>query len=117
MNTRLKGVIGEDVAISYLIKNKYKIIQRNYACSMGEIDIIALDKNILVFIEVKARTNEVFGLPCEAVTKSKQRHIAKTAQYFIKKNDVYSLPIRFDVIEILGQKINHIKNAFDTNLL
>ncbi|MBR2303486.1 MAG: YraN family protein [Clostridia bacterium] len=117
MNTKIKGLYGEDLAIKYLAKRKYKIISRNYTCPMGEIDIVALDKKTLVFIEVKARSNEAFGLPREAVNKPKQWHISKTAQYFIHEHQVFSLETRFDVIEILNEKINHIKNAFETNLL
>ena len=117
MNKKIKGAFGEDLATNYLIKNKYKIIARNYSCAMGEVDIVALDKKTLVFIEVKTRTSQVFGLPREAVNKPKQRHIVKTAQYFRQEYDVFSLEMRFDVIEILDEKINHIKNAFETNLL
>ena len=117
MNTKIKGLYGEDLAATYLAKQKYKIIARNYTCPMGEIDIVALDKKTLVFAEVKARANQAFGLPGEAVNKPKQWHIAKTAQYFIHEYQVFSLETRFDVIEILDGKINHIKNAFETNLL
>ncbi len=117
MNKKIKGVVGEDLATNYLVKNKYKIIARNYKCACGEIDIVALDKNTLVFIEVKTRTSQVFGLPREAVNKPKQKHITKSAQYFRQEYNVFSLEMRFDVIEILDEKINHIKNAFETNLL
>ena len=117
MNTKIKGLYGEDLAVKHLVRQKYKIIARNYSCPTGEIDIVALDKKTLVFVEVKARANQSFGLPGEAVNKPKQWHIAKTAQYFIHEYQVFSLEKRFDVIEILGEKINHIKNAFETNLL
>ena len=117
MNKKIKGVVGEDLGTNYLVKNKYKIIARNYNCPLGEIDIVALDKKMLVFVEVKARANQSFGLPGEAVNKPKQWHIAKTAQYFMHEHQVFSLETRFDVIEVLDEKINHIKNAFETNLL
>ena len=117
MNKKIKGLVGEDLAADYLVKNKYKIIARNYNCPLGEIDIVALDKKMLVFVEVKTRTSQTFGLPREAVNKPKQRHISKTAQYFMREYDVFSLETRFDVIEVLDEKINHIKNAFETNLL
>ena len=83
MNKKIKGDFGEDLATNYLIKNKYKIIARNYSCALGEIDIVALDKKTIVFVEVKTRTSQAFGLPREAVTRSKQQHICKTAQYFV----------------------------------
>lgn len=117
MNKKIKGAVGEDLAVKYLLKNKYKIVARNYSCPLGEVDIVALDKKTLVFAEVKMRTSEVFGLPREAVNKQKQRHIAKTAQYFMHEHQVFSLETRFDVIEVLDEKITHIKNAFETKLL
>ena len=69
------GNFGEDEAIRYLIKNKYKIIERNYSCKLGEIDIIAKDKDVLVFIEVKTRTNDKYGSPSLAVNYYKKRKI------------------------------------------
>ena len=120
MNKKIKGVFGEDLATNYLIKNKYKIVARNYSCALGEIDIVALDKKTLVFIEVKTRTSQVFGLPRESVNKPKQRHIVKTAQYFRQEYDVFSLEMRFDVIEIYAPEgtmtvapdIYHMEDAF-----
>lgn len=117
MNTKIKGELGEDIAAKYLQKHKYKIVQRNYRSVTGEIDIIALDKNTLVFVEVKARASGFFGSPAESVTIKKQSKIAKTAQDFIHRHKIYSLETRFDVIEITDGNINHIKNAFSTELL
>ena len=99
-----KGKIGENLACMYLQKNKYTIIDRNFRCRQGEIDIIACDeKKELVFIEVKTRSNLKYGLPSESVVK-------------MKKNKIENTPIRFDVIEVLLNnsyyKINHIKDAF-----
>ena len=96
------GKIGEDLATSYLIKEKYKIIQRNFICRQGEIDIIAHDtiKKELVFIEVKTRTNNKYGNPSESVNESKQKHIYKSAEYFVYKNRLEKMQIRFDIIEI-----------------
>ena len=114
------GKIGEDLATSYLIKEKYKIIQRNFICRQGEIDIIAHDtiKKELVFIEVKTRTNNKYENPSESVNESKQKHIYKSAEYFVYKNRLEKMQIRFDIIEININilkkiyKINHIDNAF-----
>ena len=112
------GANGEDIAFDYLAKNGYSIINRNFTCRMGEIDIIALDDSQkdmeIVFIEVKTRRDARCGQPAEAVDLRKMRHIIRVAQFFIMMNKLEQLNCRFDVIEILhGDQINHIKNAFD----
>lgn len=107
------GNLGEKLAAEYLEKKKYKIIEKNFYCKQGEIDIIAKNKNELVFIEVKTRSNTNFGTPSEAVDYKKQKHIYKAAKYYLYKNKISEIPIRFDVIEILIKdgkfNINHIK--------
>lgn len=107
------GSLGEEISIEYLKKIKYQIIDRNFYCRQGEIDIIAKDKKELVFVEVKTRTNINYGRPSEAVNKIKQKHMYKAASYFIYKNGLFDIPIRFDVIEVLISNgkfnINHIK--------
>lgn len=111
------GNRGENLACKYLNKNNYKIIERNFYCKQGEIDIIALDntKKEIVFIEVKTRTNIKYGRPVEAVDKNKQKHIKQVIKYYNYKNNIKNIPIRIDVIEIYIQKetlkINHIKQA------
>ncbi len=107
-----EGVVGETLAQKYLKKMGYKIIECNYSNLIGEIDIIAKQKEYFVFIEVKARGTYAFGRPCEAVTPYKQNKIRKVAQIYIKQHRIFNAPCRFDVIEVLGEKINHIENAF-----
>lgn len=106
------GKTGEDIATEYLIKNNYKIIERNFLCKMGEIDIIALKDEYLVFIEVKTRSSNKYGVPSEAVTKNKLKHLYKTARYYVYTRNLQDECIRFDVIEIYYEnstyKINHI---------
>lgn len=102
---------GEKAAAKYLKKQGYKIILQNYKAKMGEIDIIAQDGEILVFAEVKQRASSDFGAPREAVTKEKRRKIKNTAQLYIMKNK-HTGNVRFDVVEVLGKDITHIKNAF-----
>ena len=109
---KVVGDKGEGLAISYLKKQKYKILTTNFKNKIGEIDIIAKDKGILVFIEVKYRTNDYFGLPREAVTDQKQRKIKFVATSYITKNNLFDCPCRFDVVEILDNKINLIKDCF-----
>ncbi len=107
------GKEGEQIATDYLKQNNYKILLRNFRCNQGEIDIIAKNKNEIVFIEVKTRQNNNFGNPAEAVTKIKRKHILDTAKYYIYKNNLGNMSIRFDVIEIYKKEkfyINHIKN-------
>ena len=104
---------GENLATDYLEKQGYTILERNFYCKQGEIDIIAKDKNEIVFIEVKSRSNKLFGIPSEAVTKQKIKHLFRTARYFLYKNKMINEYIRFDVVEILIKSgkfnINHIK--------
>lgn len=112
------GNLGEDFACEYLQKNNYKIVERNFRCKQGEIDIIAKDltKNELVFIEVKTRLNFHFGRPAQSVHAIKQKHIFNVAKYYIYKNHLENSFLRFDVIEVFVQnyqfKINHIKQIF-----
>lgn len=107
------GKLGEKIATEYLEKNKYQILKRNFYCRHGEIDIVAKDKNEIVFIEVKTRSNRNFGRPSEAVNRIKQKHMYKSAKYFLYKANCLNYLIRFDVIEILLENgkfdINHIK--------
>ena len=91
INKKELGKIGEEISSNYLKKCGYKIIERNYRCRSGEIDIIAKDKEELVFIEVKTRSNLCFGKPREAVDTYKQNHIYKTVQYYLYKNNLESI--------------------------
>lgn len=111
-NTKIYGVTGEQEAKNYLVKKGYKIVKMNFSCKIGEIDIIAMDKDTLVFVEVKARNTAMFGLPREAVTAKKQYKIRRIAELYLQRYSTFDQKIRFDVIEILGDKITHIENAF-----
>lgn len=114
MNNIQKGRVGEMVALKYLIANSANILETNYRTKCGEIDIIAKINDDLVFIEVKSRSNTKFGYPSEAVNYRKITKIINTAKYYMLKNNVNNVPVRFDVIEIYlkENKINHIVNAF-----
>lgn len=106
------GAQGEFDAAEYLKKKKYKILAKNYKNKLGEIDIIAKDKDYIVFIEVKTRSSLAFGRPSEAVTPAKQHKVQLAAQVYLKQERLTDQPCRFDVIEVLDDKINHIENAF-----
>ena len=111
------GRWGEKIACEYLEKNNYKIIEKNFSCKQGEVDIIAQDigKKELVFIEVKTRSNFKYGNPADSVNNTKQKHIKNTIKYYLYKNNIQNIAIRIDVIEIYIEKkckINHIKQIF-----
>lgn len=97
-------------------KENFYIVARNFKCKYGEIDIIAIDKNELVFIEVKTRESIQFGEPRDSVEKNKKKHIKNVANFFVMENKLENKFIRFDVIEVYWNKktykINHIKNIF-----
>lgn len=114
MNNKEKGDIGENIALKYLLSKGASIIEHNYRTKIGEIDIIANMNNELVFIEVKSRSNVRFGYPAEAVNYKKIQKIVKVAKYYILKNNLYNLSIRFDVVEVYfnENRVNHIVNAF-----
>lgn len=94
------GRAGEDYARRLLLSNGYKIITSNFRSKFGEIDIVALEKDTLVFVEVKTRWSRKYGLPEEAVTPSKIRKIAKTGDYFQLLNPNYPKKLRIDVVAV-----------------
>ncbi len=112
VKNKITGNSGEIQAVNFLKEHHYVILCTNYKVKFGEIDIIALENGVIVFIEVKKRSTLAFGSPCEAVDYKKQNQIRKVAELFLIKNNKYDSDVRFDVIEIVGEKINHIKNAF-----
>lgn len=109
------GNKGEDIAADYLKKKGYTILHRNYNTPLGEADIVAKDKNIIVFVEVKARSSDAFGQPFEAVNHRKQEKLKKIALYYLKHNKI-ELPVRFDIVSIISRngkaEVNHIPEAF-----
>lgn len=109
------GQWGEKAAEKYLTQKGFRIIERNYRCKSGEIDLIARTGEMIVFVEVKTRSNLRYGLPCESVTERKLSHLKKALHFYVKANRLENLDIRIDVIEILyrnGQTfIRHIENV------
>ena len=115
INKKELGNIGEEIICQYLKKIGYQIVERNFTCRQGEIDIIAKDKKEYVFMEVKTRSSLCYGRPIEAVNSYKQKHIYKSTKYYMHVNSMENVFIRFDVIEVLALDtvmIRHIKNAF-----
>ena len=112
MNKREIWVKGEVAAREYLRGKGYLILEENYAGRAGEIDLIAKDGEVLVFVEVKARENTAFGYPIEAITPQKVRKICLTAQQYLVQKRLLGSDVRFDVVEILRGEITHTENAF-----
>jgi len=117
MQKKELGKKGEEIALRFLKKRGYRIIKRNYVCKMGEMDLIAKEKDTLVFVEVKTRTSTTFGPPQLAVNSSKQRQLSKVALSFLKEKQIEDMKARFDVVAILlgpkGEEIELVKDAFD----
>ena len=112
-STRSMGTQKEDLAETYLRKQGFRIMERNFRSRQGEIDIIGYDDEYLVFAEVKYRKSDSLENPLEAVGYTKMSRICKTADYYrYRKQIPLNTPIRYDVIGILGDKIEWIKNAF-----
>lgn len=112
MNNRGKGIDGEAEAVKYLKSIGYTIRDVNKVSNAGEVDIVAMDGRIVVFVEVKFRSTLIFGTPAEAIGYYKQRRYINSAKIYIVSNKLAGYDIRFDVIEILGDEINHIIDAF-----
>jgi len=112
------GILGEGLAEDYLKNLGYRIKGKNFSCKCGEIDLIAIHKNYICFVEVKTRYGKIFGIPSESVTSSKQHKIHKTAQVYISQKNIFNFNFRFDVIEVVLNYdnsdflVNHIEDAF-----
>jgi len=114
-NTKKTGNYGENVIKGYLYNKGYDIILQNYKANGYEIDIIAKQKEYIVFIEVKYRKSLKFGRPLEAITHHKIKHIINCAYAYLAEYNISDTFCRFDVIEVFGKEfltINHIENAF-----
>ena len=114
--SRQRGISGESIAARYLEQNGYEIIERNWYCRWGEIDIIARSPDgILVFAEVKScGESGKFGDPLEWITSSKIRKIIKSTRQFLFENEIDDTPVRFDVltVDLSDGRVEHFKDAF-----
>lgn len=115
---KLLGRQGEDAAVQYLETNNYQVLCRNYSCRLGEIDIVACEHDVIVFVEVRSRSSGDYGLPQESVNRRKKMKLRQLAWHYLKAVGKTGAGCRFDVIAILfdgnGQlkKLEHIENAF-----
>ena len=116
---KVLGKRGEELATEFLEKEDYEILDRNFSCAFGEVDIIGYKDGEIIFVEVKTRTQDFFGMPAEAVNWVKRRHLYKVAEAYLYRNNLFDLPISFDVIEVFlfedDYRIAHIKNAIIEN--
>jgi putative endonuclease len=116
LTSRSSGAWGEDLALRYLTRRGYTLVERNYRTRHGEIDLIVRKDDTLVFVEVKLRRGTGFGDPLEAVTTRKQSTIRSLATHYLSDRDPDFDTLRFDVIGILASadkaRLRHIQDAF-----
>ena len=114
----LQGYEGEQLALLHLKRLGYRIICRNYRCLLGEIDIIAHHRDVLVFVEVKSRRSQAFGSPKQAITPAKQHKLSQVAWHYLQKHNLTEAKARFDVVTVSGTKgaplFEVIENAFES---
>lgn len=108
---RKLGFWGESKAAGYLKRNGYKILERNFRCPFGEVDIIAQKDDVTAFIEVKTRRSDLYGAPNEAVGRDRQTRYKNSARYYFANRE-FDCTVRFDIIEVTKAGVNHIENAF-----
>jgi putative endonuclease len=117
ISPRKLGMLGEEIAQNYLKNKKFRIVKKGFRLYRGEIDLIAYDKETLVFVEVKTRNPGALGLPEESVNIRKQRQIRKIAEGYLALNNLDEVECRFDVISLAfddkgAHSLTHYKDAF-----
>lgn len=118
MSKRSQGAFYENLACSFLQSKGYRILDRNVYILRKELDLVALDRDTVVFVEVKGRTSDRFGKPLEAIDGRKKRRIIKTAHAYLEKRQLWDRQCRFDVVSVMLEgdrpaRIEHIENAFE----
>lgn len=112
-NNRSVGMDYEKWTCKYLTKCGYEVVECNYYCSAGEIDVVARHEGYLVFVEVKFRKDAQKGTPLESISLQKQKRISKCALYYMRQHGLLEESVRFDVVGIMGNQVQVIENAFD----
>ena len=114
---QILGREGEEIAERFLKRKGYRLVERNYRCPLGELDLIVLDRRVIVFVEVKTRSDHSFGAPLESVHPRKQRKMIKAALFFLSQHRLHHREARFDVVGVsldgTEPVIEHIENAFE----
>jgi putative endonuclease len=109
---RERGIAGEDIAAAWYLSNGYEVLERNWRCRQGELDLIVRRGAEVVFCEVKSRSTTMFGAPAEAVTHDKRQRIRHLAARWIQDSPVRPAQIRFDVAAVLGNELEIFEGAF-----
>ncbi|MHB8105738.1 MAG: YraN family protein [Dehalococcoidales bacterium] len=109
MKRRETGALGEKIAAEFLVKNSYQIIEKNYRCSDGEIDIIAIQRDTLVFIEVRTKRSRIFGSPEESITLRKKERLKTLAERYGQEHENLPPKWRIDVVAIEMEKSGNVK--------
>lgn len=118
MKNKELGDLGERLAAKFLRRGGYGILARKYRCKFGEIDIVAKDRDTLVFVEVRSRTDSEYGFPSETIDYKKREHIKRVAAEFLTRFDLFDYDCRFDCVSVLfddnfkPKQIELIKDAF-----
>lgn len=111
-NSRQSGLEGEDDALSFLLKNGLRLLERNFSCRSGEIDLIMKEGETLVFVEVRKRNRNDFGDAMASITRAKQVKLIKTAQFYLQKLE--KVPVcRFDALALDSEKVTWLKNIIE----
>jgi putative endonuclease len=110
---QIEGGAGEDSALRYLQKQSLRLVQRNFRCKGGELDLIMQDGESLVFVEVRKRAGKNFGGAAASITPAKQRRLIIAAQFYLQRYR-QTPPCRFDVVAIDGEELSWLKNVIET---
>lgn len=109
---RALGIRGEEAAAAWYQEHGYRVVDRNWRCRSGELDLVVRRGGLVVFCEVKTRSSDAFGLPAEAVGRQKQQRIRVLAARWLEESPSPAAEIRFDVAAVLGDQIEVIQAAF-----
>ncbi len=115
-STHSKGQAGEERAVALLTSHGYRVVERNFRCRAGELDIIARDGDALVFVEVRTRADAARGRALETVTAAKQRRVARVAEVYLAARQPAFTSCRFDVVGITGDEVTLVRDAFRLGL-
>jgi putative endonuclease len=111
------GRLGEAIAAEHLTRAGYQIIERNFRCPLGEIDIVARDRETLVFVEVRSRRTDNFGSPLESIGFAKQKKLSLVAAFYLSRHGLYEIKARFDVVAVKLRpphpEVELVRDAFD----
>lgn len=112
MRNKIVGSLKEDIAAKYMLDNGFEILEQNYKCKIGEIDIIAKKDNIIRFVEVKYRKNKAYGGANYAISQKKLQKIYNVANFYIMTNNIQNNFFSFDAVMINGEEIQYIDNIY-----